>query len=149
MRAKVVATEDEDSDEDDITIELARSIIASGENALANGDHKTAKGSFMEALSWGDADCASDPLVRGHRTAFLGSSEFARLLRKWRLPPRSPHSHRSRPLGGRAALDSFALETVMDIVSQEMQSLDPYLRATGDLLTRDDLKKTRLDELVA
>ena len=49
--AKVETNEADDSDEDDITIDLARTIISTGQSALGRGDHQSARGCFLEALT--------------------------------------------------------------------------------------------------
>ncbi|KAI0350268.1 hypothetical protein OH77DRAFT_1489301 [Trametes cingulata] len=111
------------------------------------GKQEMTLGSFLEALSWGDADCASDHVIRGHRTVFLKSTEFAKLLRTWRTPPRSKRSHRSRPAGGRELIDAFVLEAMLETTSSEMKAVDPLLRTTSDTLTKENLTKFQLDEL--
>ncbi|KAK4897640.1 hypothetical protein LTR27_004786 [Elasticomyces elasticus] len=50
LREKVDTSEDDDFDDDAITIELARNIIITGQSGLDKADHQAAKSCFLEAL---------------------------------------------------------------------------------------------------
>lgn len=94
---------------------------------------------FLEALSWGDPDCIKHSRIQRIRTWFLQHRSLQKLIRCWYSPPRSKHSHKSRPNGARNVLCGFALETVRQLVEDELGKLDPLLRATEDLLNKEDI----------
>ena len=50
-REKAETSDFDDFDDDGITVELARNIVLTGQSALGSGDHRGAKGCFLEALT--------------------------------------------------------------------------------------------------
>ena len=52
-------------------------------------------GSFLHAVSWGDAGCVRDPQIRAARTALMNSPELPVILKNWWMPPRTSTSRKS------------------------------------------------------
>jgi hypothetical protein len=102
---------------------------------------------FLDALSWGDAGCRSDPEIQYARTSLMVSEELPGILTRWYKPPRSlNHKKGKRPAGARNTLLEFAVECVSDVVDREMKCsaslfLSPPEELTEEHLTKLDFKK--------
>ncbi|KAI0073971.1 hypothetical protein K474DRAFT_1710254 [Panus rudis PR-1116 ss-1] len=104
---------------------------------------------FMDALSWGNEDCASDSSMASTRRHFFESTEFPILLRRWSKPPGYTTSHKAAPEGAKTRLTEFAIETVIQQVDEELSVLDQYFRPEdGDSFRSHDLIRVDLEELV-
>ncbi|CDO69445.1 hypothetical protein BN946_scf184817.g5 [Trametes cinnabarina] len=79
---------------------------------------------FLDALSWGDDECISDPKIRYERTSLMVSEELPRILERWYQVPRAHHSHSHyvRPAGARKALEEFALRCTAEVIDRELES---------------------------
>jgi hypothetical protein len=53
--------------------------------------------SFLDAVSWGDPKCTSNPVIYNVRTGLMMSTELPSILRCWWRPPRVQGSSHSRP----------------------------------------------------
>lgn len=154
-QARVHHSREDGADEDDV--EDAGDIVGDGEARSRCGDalrvfdcmneHNFTLGSFLEVVYWGDPVSRRNPQIQRLRTGFMNSAHFRRLLRTWYSPPRSPNSKKSRPSGGRKILHKYISEAINEIFEDELNSLDPILRATEDLLTKEDLTAIRIDSL--
>jgi hypothetical protein len=51
---------------------------------------------FLDALSWGDLGCHSDPEVQYARTSLTVSNELPGILRRWYNPPRGSESEEGK-----------------------------------------------------
>ena len=84
---------DGDDDEDDSqtpSSELAETIRGILSHISRAG---LTLGSFLHAVSWGDAGCVRDPQIRAARTALMNSPELPVILKNWWMPPRQKHGY--------------------------------------------------------
>ena len=75
---------------------------------------------FLNALSWGDESCTANDRVRFARTGLLLSEELPDILARWYKPPRNKNKGR-RPAGARQAMETFAINCVLQLLEQEME----------------------------
>ncbi|KAI0634114.1 hypothetical protein C8Q77DRAFT_1056061 [Trametes polyzona] len=92
---------------------------------------------FLDALSWGDDGCTSDPKVRYERTALMHSEELPRILERWYRVPRASESrsHYVRPAGARRALEDFAMKCAAEVLDRELESSAHIFRSPKDSLS--------------
>jgi len=90
-------------------------------------------GSFLHAVSWGDAGCVRDPQIRAARTALMNSPELPVILKNWWMPPRSRASRKSRPQGARSALEEFTVECMHGTLNNELDMLCNQFRTPDDI----------------
>ncbi|KAI0349259.1 hypothetical protein OH77DRAFT_1525815 [Trametes cingulata] len=92
---------------------------------------------FLDALSWGDDGCTSDPKVRYERTTLMVSEELPRILERWYRVPRAStsRSHYVRPAGARKALEEFAVNCVAEVMDRELESTSYLFRSPKDSLS--------------
>ncbi|KZT71843.1 hypothetical protein DAEQUDRAFT_763347 [Daedalea quercina L-15889] len=87
---------------------------------------------FLAEFSWGDRECmqgcSCHASLKQFRNEFFKSAHFARLLKIWSMPPRSEHSHKSRPVGGRDVIIPVAEDLLVDIYVKELKKVDPVVR---------------------
>ncbi|TBU62392.1 hypothetical protein BD310DRAFT_1036622 [Dichomitus squalens] len=104
---------------------------------------------FLDALSWGDAACISDPKVRYERSALMGSEELPRILKRWYKVPRASasRSHHVRPQGARKALEEFALGCVEDVLDRELETSSHLFRSPPDCLSEEGLTRFQFAEV--
>jgi hypothetical protein len=57
---------------------------------------------FLDALSWGDPGCHSDPKVQYARTALMVSDELPGILERWYKPPRTQREKKGRRLNNQS-----------------------------------------------
>ena len=106
---------------------------------------------FLDALSWGDRGCHSDPKIKYARTALMVSEELPSILERWYNPLRSPNQQKGkRPEGARQTLHEFATKCVCTCVDKEMKISAPlFISPPEDLseehLTGLDFKKLKSD----
>ncbi|TBU61762.1 hypothetical protein BD310DRAFT_768892, partial [Dichomitus squalens] len=96
---------------------------------------------FLDALSWGDTACITDPKVRYERSALVGSEELPRILERWYKVPRASasRSHHVRPQGARKALEEFALGCVEEVLDRELETTSRMFRSPPDCLSEEGL----------
>jgi hypothetical protein len=105
---------------------------------------------FLEALSWGDSSCHSDPEIQYARTSLTVSKELAVILRRWYNPPRSPNQKKGkRPAGARRTLQEFAIECVGDLIDREMKSSAHLFLSPPEDLSEEQLTKLDFQKLKA
>ena len=80
-------------------------------------------GSFLHAVSWGNAGCIRDPQIRAARTALMHSPELPVILKNWWMPPHSRASQKSRPQGACSALEEFTVECMHGTLNNELDVL--------------------------
>ncbi|TBU21646.1 hypothetical protein BD311DRAFT_782804 [Dichomitus squalens] len=104
---------------------------------------------FLDALSWGDNACISDPKVQYERSALMGSEELPRILERWYKVPRASTSrhHHVRPQGAREALEEFALGCVEEMVDRELEASSHLFRSPSDCLSEEGLTRFRFSEV--
>ena len=90
-------------------------------------------GSFLHAVSWGDAGCVRDPKIRAARTALMNSPELPVILKNWWMPPRSSASRKSRSQGAHSVLEEFAVECIQGALDSELDALCNQFRTPDDI----------------
>ncbi|KAJ8481719.1 hypothetical protein ONZ51_g5810 [Trametes cubensis] len=96
---------------------------------------------FLDALSWGDDACISDPKVQYERTTLMVSEELPRILERWHRVPRASTArhHHVRPNGARKALEQFSVSCVAEIIDRELEETAPLFRSPADALSEEGL----------
>ncbi|KAI0368261.1 hypothetical protein BV20DRAFT_1054231 [Pilatotrama ljubarskyi] len=104
---------------------------------------------FLNALSWGDDGCTSDPKVRYERTALMVSEELPSILERWYRVPRATHSrsHYVRPAGARRALEDFAMRCAADVIDRELKCTSHLFRSPKDSLSEAALTSFSFTEV--
>lgn len=102
---------------------------------------------FLDALSWGDAECITNGKVRYARTALLGSVQLPRILKRWHNPPRDKQNKGQRAAGAHQALESFATECVSKKIKEEMDFAADVFKFSGDHIVEEQLMSIHLREL--
>lgn len=103
---------------------------------------------FLDALSWGDLGCHSDPEVQYARTSLTVSHELPGILRRWYNPPRGANLKKGkRPSGARHSLQAFAIECVGDLIDREMKMSAPLFLSPPEELSEEHLMKTDFEQL--
>ena len=82
---------------------------------------------FLDAFSWGDADCIQDAKIRYARSALMNSKELPGILRRWWRPPRSAGSKNKRARGAGPVMENFAVECTQHILNRELEAIAAYL----------------------
>ncbi|KAK7007149.1 hypothetical protein R3P38DRAFT_2793024 [Favolaschia claudopus] len=95
---------------------------------------------FLDAITWGDQDCVSNPTVQYARSSLMNSEELPKMLGRWYHPPR--RSGGRRPAGARKILLDFAFTCISDTVDTEMKIAAPLF-----LSPPEDLSEKHLTDL--
>ncbi|KAK6978306.1 hypothetical protein R3P38DRAFT_3334310 [Favolaschia claudopus] len=95
---------------------------------------------FLDAVTWGDQDCVSNPTVQYARSSLMNSEELPKMLERWYHPPR--RSGGRRPAGARKILLDFAFNCISDTVDTEMKIAAPLF-----LSPPEDLSEKHLTDL--
>ena len=90
-------------------------------------------GSFLHAVSWGDAGCVRDPQIRAARTTLMNSPELPVILKNWWMPPHTSASRKSRPQGAHSVLEEFTVECVRGTLDGELDTLCDQFRTPDDI----------------
>ena len=102
---------------------------------------------FLWALSWNLPELVSDPKVTHERTALMLSEELPGILNHWRRPPRK-HGSGVRTKGAYDTMNRFALETVTELVNEEMGTLDAIFISPQSELSEESLLSIRWNDLM-
>jgi hypothetical protein len=104
---------------------------------------------FLDALSWGDADCIQDAKVRYARSSLMKSKELPGILRCWWRPPRSAGSKNKCARGAGPAMESFAAECTQHILNRELEAIAAYLVSPmGEDITEETLTSLVFREVI-
>ncbi|KAF7318340.1 hypothetical protein HMN09_00342800 [Mycena chlorophos] len=104
---------------------------------------------FLDAVSWGDAECIRDAKVRAARTSLMLSEELPGILRRWWKPPRISNSNKKRPQGGQVVMEAFARDVTLATIERELRLLGPLLRSPkGHDIDEDELTGVKLKALI-
>ncbi|KAJ7272390.1 hypothetical protein C8J57DRAFT_1599607 [Mycena rebaudengoi] len=104
---------------------------------------------FLDALSWGDADCIADGQIRFARSGLMSSAELPGILRRWWTPPRTGNSRQSRTKGGKDAMEKFAEECMQSIIERELDGIATTMSSpTGDDVDEEELTGTSFADLI-
>lgn len=101
---------------------------------------------FLDAISWGDAECISNDKVRYARTALMGSKQLPGILRRWHKPPRT-RSKGQRAKGGHENMEKFAIECMTEKIQKEMDDAADMFKIPETRIMEDDLLSLHLQEL--
>jgi hypothetical protein len=103
---------------------------------------------FLDALSWGDPGCHSDPKVQYARTALMVSDELPGILERWYKPPRTQREKKGgRPAGAQQTLREFALQCVSGCVDREMKISAPLFLSPPDVMSEEHLTSLNFSNL--
>lgn len=96
---------------------------------------------FLHLVCWGDDGCIKDEKIRYERTALMVSEELPGILSAMREPPRSSESrsHARRPAGAAKALNDFAVDTVSNLLDDELEQSTRLFRSPADGLSEAEL----------
>jgi hypothetical protein len=93
---------------------------------------------FLWAISWNVPEVTSDSCVCFVRTALMCSDELSGILRNWHRPPHS-HGQGIRMKAARKALNDWALDTVCNILDEELSLLKPTMSLPPQELSEEVL----------
>ena len=81
------------------------------------------------------------------RTTLMHSEELACILANWHQPPRQ-HDTGIRTRAAKEAMTSWAIETVSDMIDDEIQALEPALTLPREDLSEESLLSIKWQDLV-
>jgi len=99
---------------------------------------------FLDALSWGDAECIQDAKTRYARSFLMNSEELPSILWWWWKPLRSATSKKRCAKGARPIMEAFAAECMQNILDRELGAIS----ATLLLPTGEDIKEETFTSLI-
>lgn len=94
---------------------------------------------FLDAVSWGDEACISDPQVRYARTALMVSDELPGIMDRWHRPPRSSTHFGRRAKSGSSRMKDFAQKCVNDMIETEMKATAYDFTSPPHVLSKETL----------
>ena len=103
---------------------------------------------LLWAISWNIPDLISDPKVSAERTALMVSEELPGILAHWRHPPRK-HNSGIRTRAAYVTMNKFALDTVLEIIGNEMGALDEVFKSPQSELSEESLLSIKWEEMTA
>ena len=103
---------------------------------------------LLWAISWNIPELISDPKVSAERTALMLSDELPRILAHWRQPPRR-HNTGIRTRAAYITMNRFALDTVLEMVGNEMDALDEIFKSPQEELSEESLLSIKWEEMIA
>ncbi|KAJ7715201.1 hypothetical protein B0H16DRAFT_1435173 [Mycena metata] len=98
---------------------------------------------FLDALSWGDADCIKDRTCSYARTSLMVSDELPGILERWHMPPRT--SSGAKPAGARQPLEEFALKVVCNRIDRGIKLSAPIFLSPPEELNEEHLTSFDFD----
>jgi hypothetical protein len=103
---------------------------------------------LLWAISWNIPELVSDLKVSAERTALMLSDELPGILAHWCRPPRK-HNSGIRTKGAYDTMNKFALDTVFELVENEMGALDDVLGFPQSELSEENLLSIKWNDLRA
>ncbi|KLO06378.1 hypothetical protein SCHPADRAFT_946131 [Schizopora paradoxa] len=94
---------------------------------------------FLDALSWGTTECASNRAIAQSRK--LG------ILSRWYEPPRPVGSTNSRPHGARNAIRDVSQKCVSDLVEKELVSLYKLVYNKNKMMKETEVTRVHIKRL--
>jgi hypothetical protein len=91
---------------------------------------------FLWALSWNIPELVSDLNVAAKRTALMLSDELPGILAHWHRPPQK-HGIGIHTKAAYETMNKFALDTVLELVEEEMGDLDNVLHSPQSDLSEE------------
>jgi hypothetical protein len=105
---------------------------------------------FLDALSWGDAECIQDAKIRYARSALMNSEELPGILRWWWKPPRSATSKKKHPKGARHVMEAFAADCVQNVLDRELEAISASLLSpTGEDIKEETFTSLIFDQMIS
>lgn len=101
---------------------------------------------FLDAISWGDAECITNDKVRYARTALMGSRQLPGILKRWYNPPRSK-SKGQRAKGGHDHMEKFAIDCIAEKIQKEMDGAADMFKIPETHIVEENLLSLHLHEL--
>ncbi|KAN0081481.1 hypothetical protein V8E55_009105 [Tylopilus felleus] len=93
---------------------------------------------FLDVLSWGDESCTANDHVRYARAGLLVSEELPNILARWYKPPRNKNKG-PRPAGACQAMQTFAIDCVLQLLEREMECAAPLFASPPSELSETHL----------
>ena len=93
---------------------------------------------FLDVLSWGDESCTANDHVRYARAGLLVSEELPNILVRWYKPPRNKNKG-PRPAGACQAMQTFAIDCVLQLLEREMECAAPLFASPPSELSETHL----------
>ncbi|THV04364.1 hypothetical protein K435DRAFT_961970 [Dendrothele bispora CBS 962.96] len=104
---------------------------------------------WLDAFSWGTAECSSNPDIKAARTAFMHNPSLLAMLRRWWRPPRVRSSKPPPTAAQDALITLFREHVIKDIMDKELEALEPWFRGDSDLaLGEQSLQTFKLHPLI-
>jgi hypothetical protein len=103
---------------------------------------------FLWAISWNIQELITDLTVTAERTALMLSDELPGILAHWRRPPRK-HGQGVRTKGAYDTMNKFALDSVLELIDNEMGDLDDILSSPQVDLSEENLLSIKMKDLMA
>lgn len=103
---------------------------------------------FLWAISWNIPELVSDPIVASERTSLMLSDELPGILAHWCRPPRK-HNSGVRTKAAYDTINKFALESVKELVENEMDDLDDIFSSPQSELSEESLLSINWNDLMA
>jgi hypothetical protein len=103
---------------------------------------------LLWAISWNVPELVSDPKVSAERTALMLSNELPGILAHWCHPPQK-HGLGIRTKAAYESMNKFALESVLELVDNEMGALKDVLSSPQTELSEGALLSIKWKDLMA
>jgi hypothetical protein len=87
---------------------------------------------FLDALCWGNQKAIADPSTKAARTNLTHSDRLATIVSRWLRPPRTSQGG-STAGGARRVLLPLVIETVQEIINEEMDAVVEELKEESDV----------------
>jgi hypothetical protein len=102
---------------------------------------------FLWAISWNDSRLKSNMKAGFARTTLMHSEELGCILANWHQPPRQ-HNAGIRTKAAKQAMSNWAVDTVSDMIDDEIQALDSTLSLPKGDLSEEMLLGIKWQELI-
>jgi hypothetical protein len=101
---------------------------------------------LLWAISWNVPELVSDSNVSAERRALMVSKELPGILSHWRRPPRK-HNAGIRTRAAYDTMNKFALDTVLELVGDEMSSLGNVFSSPQSELSEEGLRSIKWEDM--
>ena len=101
---------------------------------------------FLDALCWGNQMAITDQSTKAARTSLTHSDQLATVVSRWLRPPRTSQGGPTAG-GARRVLLPLVIETVQDIINEEMDAVVEELKERSADVTEENILGTMIDEV--
>ena len=102
---------------------------------------------FLDALCWGNLPAITDPTVRSARTSLTHSDRLAGVVSRLLHPPRTSQGG-SKAGGARRTLMPLIIDTVKEVIDEEMDAVVDALREESAEVTEKSVLGMVIDEVM-